>query len=279
MINELFPQIGGMLPEDYIPPEYKLIQRTTSGVKGQPGQFWHSLRQQGTDEINALVLKLTEIRTKWGRDEISSDPPECSSDDAASFKSRDGQDCLECPDRCDNPWDYGPEERRSKCLKGFVILGIDLNEGEPFILRLSGISALPMREFATNLKFRALKGSKAPVKVHFKGESKSTQYGESYFVQPTIEGTLSDDEIESLFPLAKELVALPAVPALEPPKTKQELAQAMREGIQEVNPPEETKPPEEGKLPEETKPPEEPKAETPPTETPKTEIKDLDLSF
>ncbi|MBA7650850.1 hypothetical protein ES703_58663 [subsurface metagenome] len=238
MTTELFPQIGGMLPQDYIPPEYKLIQRT-SGVKGQPGQFWHSLKQEAVADIHALVLKLTETRTKWGRDEISSDPPECSSDDASSFKSRDGQDCLECEFRCDNPWDYGPEERRSKCLKGFVILGIDLDEGLPFVMRLSGISALPMREFATNLKFRALKGNLAPVKVTFRGESKATQYGESYFVQPAIEGTLTEEEVEALLPLAKELVALPAVPVLEQPKTKKELAEAMTKQLQETKPPEE----------------------------------------
>ena len=212
MTTELFPQIGGMLPQDYIPPEYKLIQRT-SGVKGQPGQFWHSLKQEAVADIHALVLKLTETRTKWGRDEISSDPPECSSDDASSFKSRDGQDCLECEFRCDNPWDYGPEERRSKCLKGFVILGIDLDEGLPFVMR--------------------------PVKVTFRGESKATQYGESYFVQPAIEGTLTEEEVEALLPLAKELVALPAVPVLEQPKTKKELAEAMTKQLQETKPPEE----------------------------------------
>jgi len=222
--KDLFPQIGGMLPGDYVPPEYRLIQRTTSGVKGQPGQFWHSLKQEAKGEIHALVLKLTEVRTKWGRDEISSDPPECASDDASSFKSRDGQDCLECPDRCDNPWDYSQEERRTKCLKGFVILGIDLDEGEPFLLRVAGVSTQPIKEFATNLRFRALKGDKTPPRVCFRGMEKATQYGTAYYVQPSIEGTMGEEEMSAISPFASELISLPAAPLPELPRSAEKHA-------------------------------------------------------
>jgi hypothetical protein len=222
MNENLFPQVSGMLPEDFIPPEYKLIQKTTAGVKGQPGQFWHSLRQESKAEINALVLKLSEVRTKWGRSEISSDPPECASDNAASFKSRDGQNCLECAYRCDNPWNYSTDERREMCLKGFLLLGIDLDEGEPFVMRLSGISALPMREFATNLRFRAVKNKKEPLRISLKAESKNTQYGESFFVQPTIISALTEDEVAAILPLATEFLALPSapVPKLAKPEEK-----------------------------------------------------------
>jgi hypothetical protein len=215
--KELFTQISGMQSEDFVPPEYKLIQKTTSGVTGQPGLFWHSLRQETKKGIQAMILKITAVRTKWGRDEMSSDPPECSSDDASTFRSKDGQNCLECPHKCDNPWDYPQDERRVKCLKSYIILGIDLEEGEPFMLRASGVSAQPIKEFATNLRFRSLKGNKSPLRVSLTGVAKNTQYGTTYYVQPKIIGPLSDEDISHIMPLVTEMRALP-IPVAEQPR-------------------------------------------------------------
>jgi hypothetical protein len=204
-----------MMPEDFVPPEYHLIQKSSSGVNGQPGQFWNSVTQATKDQIHAHIVTVTAIRTKWGTDNLSSDPPECTSDNAATFKSKDGKDCLKCPYRCEDPWNYSADERRTKCLKGFLIIGIDRDEQEPFLMRISGISTQPIKEFATNLRFRAAKGNLTPPSVLLKSIPKSTQYGTTYVVQPIIEGTLSDEDIKKISPIVSELIHLPNTRVLE----------------------------------------------------------------
>ena len=100
-------------------------------------------------------------------------------------------------------------------MKGFTIIGIDLDEQEPFLMRISGTSTQPIKEFATNLRFRAAKGNLTPPNVRLTGVAKTTPYGTTYVVQPIIEGTLSEEDIKKISPIVSELVHLPNTRVLE----------------------------------------------------------------
>ena len=225
MTTELTTEVVGMLPEDYTPPEFKLTQKT-SPFGTAPGKFYHTLRKDEKDQVCCFVVRLAETRTLWGRDEISSDAPECSSDNAASYRSRDGRDCLQCADRCDNPWDFEASARRAKCLKGFTIVGIDLEENEPFLMRVSGMSVASVREFASALKFRSLRGDVVPSRVVLGSASRGTKYGETHVLEISVDAPLNDEEIKRVAPLAAELRSLPQAnltqPALGETPTKEE---------------------------------------------------------
>lgn len=93
-----------------------------------------------------------------------------------------------------------------------------LDDREPFVLRIAGVSTQPVKEFATNLRFRAIKGNKVPPRVCFKGIEKATQYGTTYYVQPSIEGTVGEEDMSVISLLVSDLLSPPAAPVSELPQ-------------------------------------------------------------
>lgn len=238
--------VRGMEPSDLVLPAYDLVQRTSSQVVhgAKPGQFYHSLRNNTVDEVKAIVLDIRAVRTRWGRDEISSEPPLCSSDEAAAMKAVDGSDCSKCEWRCDAPWEKTPEERRGLCLKGYTLIGLDLeNDLEPFLLRTSGLSALPIRELASGIMFRQRRQRTGIAKVLFKAISKESKYGPVFVIQPEVMEYMKPNEIQELIPMALEFKALPTARIsgyIEAPAGEQPFPEAPEE-VKEAEAPEKVK--------------------------------------
>jgi len=85
-------------------------------------------------------------------------------------------------------------ERRKMCCLNYTILGIDLNNYMPCIIRAHGISALPTRQLVTQLKMnRQLHGEYFRAVVNIKSQEKTTRYGTAYTLHPRIAELITDE--------------------------------------------------------------------------------------
>lgn len=185
-------------PEEMAIPEWKMLQKVggdwAKGQGAKPGQFFNTITDEVTDELNIVVVDVKTGRAKWGA-EITDAGPVCASFDAKSMKSIYGDDCSQCPDRLDAPWSVDATERRAKCCLNYTILGIDLDHDYlPVMIRAHGISALPARQLITQLKMnRALRGEYYRAIVNVKSQPKDTKYGTAFAIHPKITELIADE--------------------------------------------------------------------------------------
>lgn len=183
--------------EDMALPTWNLLQKTggdwAKSLGGKPGQFHNTGSDEIADELNTIVVDILMGRAKWGS-EITSSGPICASINAKSMRSIDGENCNECADRLDAPWNVDASERRAKCCLNYSILGIDLNDFMPCLIRAHGVSALPIRQLLTQLTMnKALRGEYYRAIVNIKGEEKMTRYGSTFALHPTIVRLITDE--------------------------------------------------------------------------------------
>lgn len=202
------------MSENILPPTYSLIQATTmerheemKAVGAKPGQLWHSLRGEAVDKIDVILIDIIPCRTYWGRGEILDAVPECGAVKDMS-KSVTGEDCLNCPHLCDNPWLFDASQRREFCLPGYVVFGLDNdNDLEPFIIRASGTSAGAFRELRAVMlspKYRQGNG----LTLTISGAQKRNQLGVFYTIQISKYSPLPPEKVEELKEYIRELKAI-----------------------------------------------------------------------
>jgi len=197
MVDEPQRRMDGYGPEDMAIPTWTLLQKTggdwAKGMGGKPGQFHNSGSDEIADEINIIVVDILMGRAQWG-EEISDAGPICASLDAKSNRSINDDDCTQCPYRLDAPWMSDATDRRTKCCLNYTVLGIDLNDHMPCILRAHGISALPVRQLISQLRLnRQLKGDYFRAVVNIKGQEKTSKYGSAYALHPKVVELITDE--------------------------------------------------------------------------------------
>jgi len=172
---------------DYEIPEIRLIQNTGGSyykqqLKAKPGNFVSTIDATVYDKgFDMIVVRVDKLRTYWGRADISNDPPECSSDNAASYRSRDGKDCHKCPHFTDSPGAIKTAERRNYCTTSYNVIAIDPSTEMPFLLRVTGISVGEVQKMNSYLHFnRKIRGNEHRVIFHVGSISTKTAAGEAY---------------------------------------------------------------------------------------------------
>ncbi len=154
--------------DNYEIPEITLIQNTGGSYHKQmgakPGDFVRTIDDTvipAATGFDMVVVRTTKQRTHWGRAEITNDPPTCSSENADSYRSRDGQDCRKCPYFTDSPGAIEREKRRQMCGVSWGVIAIEPETEMPFILRATGISVSEIKKLNTylalNPKIRTVK--------------------------------------------------------------------------------------------------------------------------
>ncbi len=190
-------RMDGYGPEDMAIPTWNLLQKTggdwAKGLGGKPGQFHNTGSDEIVDELNIIVADILTGRARWS-EEISDAGPLCASLDAKSNRSMNDDDCSQCPYRLDTPWSAEASERRTKCCLNYTILGIDVNDYMPSIIRGHGISALPIRQLISQLRLnRQLKGEYFRAAINIKSQEKTGKYGTAYALHPRIIELITDE--------------------------------------------------------------------------------------
>lgn len=139
-------------------PEIKLIQNTggdaakTAGAK--PGDFFNVTSGEIlSGGFEFVVLDFIVQRTYWGRDVIGDEPPMCSSLNAASYESVNGDICRNCERLCDNAGMLDAKTRREKCTKQYSFMGLLLPNLEPFQFRAAGTSSTAIQNLITRFRY------------------------------------------------------------------------------------------------------------------------------
>jgi hypothetical protein len=172
---------------DMLRPEIKLIQNTGGDVAksagAKSGQFYNTMTNEVyPDGFEFVVLDFSIQRVYWGRDIIGDEPPTCTSMDANSYESANGDNCRECPHLLDNAALVQAKERREKCTKQFGFIGLLLPNLEPFMFRAPGTSSTAVQALISRFKFnKACRNEAGEIEYHrFKvtahsQETKTTQ--------------------------------------------------------------------------------------------------------
>ncbi len=200
--------LSGLGPDDLAIPEISLIQQTggyeakESGA--QPGDLYCNVtgdifRNTGVDIV---IARITKQRTYWGRDEISDEPPVCSSLDG--IKSVNGDSCdTACPYKAytSTPWAVSPTERRGLCMPSYTILGIIHTDNPmPVQIRAGGISAQAVRELNSVLVMnRKLKGEYYRAIIHVDSVKKRTASGEAFALTFRLTGTVQNEDLAAVY--------------------------------------------------------------------------------
>ena len=154
-------------PADLIVPRRSLVQGTSRNTDTKrSGEFYDALSKEYKAELRVAVLAQQKKRALFG--DNFDDPPLCRSEDAAypvacvvvniSEKERTtGTTCAEC---WFSQWGSDPKGGDGQaCKLSYDLLCYDLDENTPFMLRVSGTSIRPWREFVTDGKRAGLRAS------------------------------------------------------------------------------------------------------------------------
>ena len=97
-------------------------------------------------------------------------------------------------------------ERRTKCLKAFVVLAV--RNGEPFLIRAHGISAMTMRELATLFVSPKMGQEPFRAKVLISSMEKITEAGKAYQIKTSLLEMLKPEDVETHRALAASLATV-----------------------------------------------------------------------
>lgn len=190
--------------DDLTIPEVKLIQATGGDAAkqagGRAGDFWIPMMGEVVSIENGfdvILVDMQKTRTYWGSTQISTEPPQCSSDDAETFISQNGDSCKACPYFNEAPWLLEASKRREMCLVNYNLLVFRVEDMLPLIIRTSGISTGAARNLLTAFRLnRALAGQYHKAIVHVSAVKKQTPSGEAYAFVFTPKGRVPEQSVE-----------------------------------------------------------------------------------
>ncbi|MDD5229690.1 MAG: hypothetical protein PHC43_00015 [Candidatus Marinimicrobia bacterium] len=195
--------------EDMNIPELKINQATggdyaKENLNAKLGQMYVSTTGDVHDKINVQVLMVQKNQTFWGRDDITDEPPICSSLDG--IMSVDGQICKECQHYRARP-SLDKDERRKECQAGYVVLALDENQ-MPLVIRLMGISADSGRDLNAMLYFnKGLRNNRGSFYFQITTLKKKTASGEAWMFKFLLvkDKFPSEEQISDYLKVARDL--------------------------------------------------------------------------
>ncbi len=198
--------------EEMAIPQWKLIQNVGADyakrLGAQPGDFYCSLTDDIVKELEIVVVDIRKQRTYWGRTDIETTPPECSSTDGLT--SLDGKECATCQYRCDTPWSVDSAKRRQMCTMSYNILCINTANSMPCLIRAGGINALPTRQLLTLLCLnKNLKREYYRALIGVTSTKKKTPAGEAYTIHFKLKSLLTGAQADELKEQTLQLLGAP----------------------------------------------------------------------
>lgn len=176
------PYMPDMGPEDYAPPEWRLVQPTSQSHiqdKIPLGHYYCEETGEDAERLDIAILKVQRNRTYW----ISADLnfPACSSDDR--IMPRPGGmyqgPCVTC------------EANSKGCYPGYNLLCVRLDQqGKPepsemFLLRVNGTSVFPFRKLWSRIHLNH-QDNPWSIMVTLTSQMKSNERGTYWVMQPDI---------------------------------------------------------------------------------------------
>lgn len=149
---------GDLLADEMVLPVMKLVQGVSRDADPkEAGRFYNTLTGEYKNELVVAILALSRSRSLFGKS--FDDPPLCASDDAVRPRQivevsppgmtgvvSTGPTCGECPM---SQWGTARdgEGKGQACRFTFNLLCMDLDDGQPYILRVSGTSLDGARKY------------------------------------------------------------------------------------------------------------------------------------
>lgn len=198
----------GLNQDDLAIPEIKLIQASGGSIAkaagADPGQFYSELTDEIFASFELVVASMQKSRTYWGRSEIGEEPPECSSNDMVEGFL--GQ-CADCEFRNDAPWLLKAEERRVMCLATYNVMGVNITNGLPVLIRCGGLSSGAAKQLYTQLTLHPqVAGAWYRAKTVVSSVPRKTPYGDSFAIKFGALQLLPEDQQPSLAIRTNQLI-------------------------------------------------------------------------
>ncbi|RJO65600.1 MAG: hypothetical protein C4523_15755 [Myxococcales bacterium] len=153
--DSLLTELAGLRALDHLDREDRPLPTLAFNTKFQlPDGSWarkdvfvNSLTEEVKPEIRAVLLHLKKTRRYAVYTEGSGFDVKCESDDLAEGVTHDGEvvDCSTCSHKS---WGNGHgRDAAPKCGVIYHLLGIDLDDGSPFLLRAKATSLRPVQRY------------------------------------------------------------------------------------------------------------------------------------
>lgn len=128
--------------------------------------FFHTLREDAKPEINCVLLFLRKTHRYRVFTEGEGSRTICQSLNRIEGYNQEEDKlikCAECPYIPVRRWQNG---NPSTCKLCYNFVGIDLDDGEPFVITAKSTSATPTKRFLNKFFLRKLKGKDLPLFVY-----------------------------------------------------------------------------------------------------------------
>lgn len=178
-INPYMPNFG---PEDYAPPEWRLVQAPSRAHTESDiplGHFYCDQTGETTPSLDLIILKVLRNRTYWINDDLTF--PNCSSDDRVMPRPGGMYQgpCNTC------------EANGRGCKPGYNLLCVKLDNqrhpdpAEMFLLRVNNTSVFPFLKLWSRIK---LNHQDIPwsIAITLTSEKKTNDKGTYWVMQPNI---------------------------------------------------------------------------------------------
>jgi len=192
-------------PEELILPVRKLVQGVSRDADSKrAGEFYDTISHEYKAELLVAVLAISRTRSLFG--ESFEDPPLCSSDDAVKPRQTvevdvgehaviTGPTCAECTF---SQWGSGRDGKGKgqACRMSYNVLCLDLDDDQPFILRVQGSSIKAWREYLTMGRFA--KSPAYALETRIGSDEKVFEAGKAYVLTFKIGNALPDELAQAM---------------------------------------------------------------------------------
>mgnify|MGYP001605677962 CR=1 FL=1 len=155
---DAFQQVSG---DDLLLPVRKLVQGSSRVADARhAGEFFDTMAETYKPSLRIAILALRKSRALFAAGSFDQ-PPLCVSDDAIIPRGRveigdtftlTGPTCPTCPF---SAWGSDPNGGQGHaCKLSYNLLGYDLDDPAPFVLRVSGTSIRAWRQYLTSRKLK-----------------------------------------------------------------------------------------------------------------------------
>ena len=219
--QEESPYMPGWGPEDYAPPEMKLVQsssrsHTEEGV--EMGRFHCAQTGEVKESLRMVILRAQRTRVLWP-DTLG--PPECASDDRNSPRPgcKYSGPCSNCPVGNDAPWLLSEEDKRDYCLPAYTLLVLDRESGQPYLMRVNGTSVQGFKGLWTTFRL-AYQGRPFSAETELTTQKRSNDRGTFYVMRPRILQSLGAEEAAHYQEMAQAMMGVKLTAQEEPEEPK-----------------------------------------------------------
>lgn len=176
------PYMPDMGPEDFAPPEWRLVQPTSQAHTQQQiplGSYYCDQTGEAAERLDMAILKVQRNRTYWVGGDLNF--PACSSDDRVMPRPGGMYQgpCASC------------EANGKGCAPGYNLLCVRLNQqgtpepSEMFLLRVNGTSVFPFRKLWSRIHLNH-QDKPWSIMVALTSVMKTNERGTYWVMQPDI---------------------------------------------------------------------------------------------